>query len=167
MRPNYLLFLLTLFLLNTFCVGIHAQNQTPKLCLSVTQSGEKTFFDLNDIRKLTFRDNNTLRLDKLGGISHDFSISAISKLSFENGEPSGVILPSSDQELYYHPNPVNDRLTIASDNVIGNVRMYDLEGRVLINQSYSGHAAEIEMSGFSNGVYILKTSTNTYKIIKN
>ena len=70
-----------------------------------------------------------------------------------------------------YPNPVSERLYIQSDNAIQSIRLVDLTGKVLINQTLSGATTtEFSVGQVSKGVYLVVVrtgkGTDTHKIVK-
>ena len=58
-----------------------------------------------------------------------------------------------------YPNPVEDVLTIeASDGALSKIELYDLNGRMMLVQQVSGSSAELPMSGFTKGTYLIRIS---------
>ena len=75
-----------------------------------------------------------------------------------------------NQKLQIFPNPVSDLLTIRRRLLLVNqqIKMYDIIGRE-ITPTYSSTASDnvrIDLSDFPKGVYLLKTDTETFKVVK-
>ena len=65
------------------------------------------------------------------------------------------------------PNPTNGVVTIKSKPLSNaSVRIYDLDGRVLLTNNIRGTASEINISEFSSGVYLLKVSVENNEFVK-
>jgi Leucine-rich repeat (LRR) protein len=68
------------------------------------------------------------------------------------------------------PNPVKDLLTIAADDVITSVLMYDVQGRLIATQVNNSTSTTVDMSQQNGGVYFVKVLTekgaSVEKIIK-
>lgn len=73
-------------------------------------------------------------------------------------------------KLKYYPNPVNDLLTITYTDVITNVEVFDLNGRLVINRNFDNETVQLDFSNLSSGTYMLniKTKENSQfvKIVK-
>lgn len=70
-----------------------------------------------------------------------------------------------------YPNPTNNVVSIKNSQVKeATVTVYDVKGRALLNQNISTPEAQINLSGFSKGIYIFKVQTGngefTKRIIK-
>jgi len=79
---------------------------------------------------------------------------------------TGLTEKDSGAKLLY-PNPVGDLLTIPCNGEQALVEIYDLKGARLYAGALSGKdACRLDVSFLSAGVYIVKVSGETYKIIK-
>ncbi len=82
-----------------------------------------------------------------------------------------VSLPSIDNLISIYPNPLTDKLFIQSNaQLIQNVTLTNIEGKVLYKLSDINNGYVIDMSRFKPGVYVLKLQTTngivTKQIIK-
>lgn len=70
----------------------------------------------------------------------------------------------------YYPNPVIDKLSIVSDDIITQVDVYTLYGQKVISEVWDANEGKIEVSGLANGAYFLKVygenGMKSFKIIK-
>jgi hypothetical protein len=55
-----------------------------------------------------------------------------------------------------YPNPVDDFLKISSDKAIGQLRIYDMQGRLLVSENISSDTYELNVSRFPKGAYIIR-----------
>lgn len=73
-------------------------------------------------------------------------------------------------KLNYYPNPVNDVLTITYADVITNVEVFDLNGRMVVQRTFDNQTVQLDFSSLSAGTYMLnvKTKENSQfiKIVK-
>lgn len=59
------------------------------------------------------------------------------------------------------PNPTNDQWTVSTDNIsIKLLEVFDLQGKQLFSLESNGSLVKIDASGFTNGVYVLRTTTD-------
>lgn len=65
------------------------------------------------------------------------------------------------QEIKIYPNPVTDRLYIESSKQIGSIEVYSLIGKKLL---VNYNAKEINLSGLSRGVYLIKVFGKNNKV---
>ena len=67
-----------------------------------------------------------------------------------------------------YPVPSNGKLTISNGkNVIGEIKILDVQGKILYNQSTELNVIEIDLSHFSKGVYILRANESTKRFVLN
>ncbi len=73
-------------------------------------------------------------------------------------------------KLKIYPNPVNDILSISSDNEIAVVSIYNLLGQEVLSKSVNNHETSINITNLPAGNYLVKVTsgneTKTAKIIK-
>ena len=62
----------------------------------------------------------------------------------------------SDGELTVFPNPVHDIMRIQADSEIRSLSLFDIQGRLLRTIEINGLNAEVDISHFSKGTYILE-----------
>src|SRR5690606_21449941 len=73
-------------------------------------------------------------------------------------------------KLNYYPNPVSDDLTIVYNDIITQVDVYDLNGRLVKQQVFESETVQINLSTLTSGTYMVnvKTKENSQfiKIVK-
>lgn len=97
------------------------------------------------------------------------------QLSYEVSTLSNPELESIKLNVSTYPNPTTDKLIIAVKDIdVTNMRfvVHDINGREVINQTFTNNHQEVKMKDFPTGIYILTTKLNnkpikTFKIIKN
>lgn len=64
---------------------------------------------------------------------------------------------SEEASLSVYPNPANSFLTISTQGIDGNyeVKMTDVLGKVVYNESATGASKKVDVSDFKNGVYVI------------
>jgi beta-glucanase (GH16 family) len=88
----------------------------------------------------------------------DFMFARTQNLGFENAD-------SESLELSVLPNPTKNSVKIDLKNRELKTQLFDLQGRLIFENETA--PAEIDLSNFQNGVYILKIGYDSIKIIKN
>ncbi|MET0760147.1 MAG: T9SS type A sorting domain-containing protein, partial [Flavobacterium sp.] len=70
----------------------------------------------------------------------------------------------------FYPNPVNDILNLSYSQEMTDVRVFNVIGQQVFAKNINATTAQIDMSGFANGAYFIKVSsdkaTKTVKVIK-
>jgi hypothetical protein len=70
-----------------------------------------------------------------------------------------------------YPNPVSNVLTISNLEEIQNVTIYDITGKEMMNSNLNVFESQLDLSSFSNGLYLVKVSVNnntkTFRVVKN
>ncbi|GGD16717.1 GEVED domain-containing protein [Flavobacterium orientale] len=71
----------------------------------------------------------------------------------------------------YYPNPVKDIFSFSYNNVISDVKVFNLLGQQVIDAMINATQGQIDVSGLSNGAYLVRftcdNQVKTIKIIKN
>ncbi|GAA0739288.1 YCF48-related protein [Gaetbulibacter jejuensis] len=76
-----------------------------------------------------------------------------------------------DREISLYPNPVNEKLNLASNTFVNYANVYTTEGIEVLTVEINALNSQIDLSSLASGVYIIQVFTNTssrnYKFIKN
>jgi hypothetical protein len=134
-----------------------------------TGPGSTNGFTLIDLTNLNGQNYSNIIIDQLqvtiGGAYNYFCLDALTWV-----KDSGIVLGTnetkvSDSKLSVYPNPTNGDFSIKTD---GNSKaaIYNQEGRVVKSMDLKKGVNESNISELPNGVYLIKTSSETYKIIK-
>ena len=74
--------------------------------------------------------------------------------------PDNVGLPPVLSDgISVYPNPARNLLHMEAGSTIKNVKMFDLSGNLLLNQSFSGRQGSIDTSRLRPGIYLLRIMT--------
>jgi hypothetical protein len=102
----------------------------------------------------------------------DTQINPIQNMVTNNGQSCSVnsncvslSLPSNiciDNTINVLPNPVNSSLKVVTNNDVKTIELMDIQGRTIITKNDN----TLDMSGYNNGYYFLKVSTNVGVKIK-
>ena len=71
----------------------------------------------------------------------------------------------ADQQIALSPNPVKDKLTLSLPNTENEIKIFDLQGKLLLQQNV-GFSAEINVSMLQVGTYVLVVNGESYKFVK-
>ena len=75
------------------------------------------------------------------------------------GAPLGI--NEKDKSLTISPNPSNDFVKVNSPEMIDYIRVFDMEGREIMNQiGIHSDKTQFNVSSWKSGIYILELSTN-------
>ena len=70
-----------------------------------------------------------------------------------------------NQQISISPNPVNDFLTLTLPTDNNEIKILDLQGKLLLQQNV-GFSAEINVSMLQTGTYVLVVNGESYKFVK-
>ncbi|CAN1546274.1 Secretion system C-terminal sorting domain [Flavobacteriaceae bacterium] len=73
---------------------------------------------------------------------------------------------NSENQLYISPNPTSDYITIMSKNNLVKIEIYDLEGRLIQSINEVFETCNVDLTEYSNGIYIFKIDVNGISTIK-
>jgi len=78
------------------------------------------------------------------------------------------MLYPDDNLIKISPNPAADKIFVEynADNPDGMLLIYDLEGRMIINQVLDKKNSEINISGLASGVYFLRVKNETGTLVR-
>lgn len=77
-----------------------------------------------------------------------------------------VAVSKADSEVNIYPVPAIDKITIESGILIDRIEIFTVGGDKLMDKKYRNSLATIDLSSFSNGVYIVKVHQGTSSISK-
>ena len=79
--------------------------------------------------------------------------------------PSYFIIEDSTPKIFFSPNPVKDQLTLTLSKAENEIKIFDLQGKLLLQQ-YVGISAELNVSKLPKGMYVLVINGASYKFVK-
>ncbi|MCR4800712.1 MAG: T9SS type A sorting domain-containing protein [Bacteroidales bacterium] len=71
----------------------------------------------------------------------------------------------SNKAISLSPNPVKDILTLSLPSASNEIKIFDLQGKLLLQQNV-GFSAEINVSMLQTGTYVLVVNGESYKFVK-
>lgn len=87
-----------------------------------------------------------------------------------NIRPTVVGIETSNNGISIYPNPSHNQVSISADNVIHDIRIADLSGKILLHDIIGAPSTTIDISKLSSGIYILNATTDkgmiSEKIVK-
>jgi hypothetical protein len=94
----------------------------------------------------------------------------IDDVTLYNGDITLGVDQFSADKFSVYPNPVKDMLNIKSSNTVDNVTVYDLLGKVVLQENPGTISPAINMSNLASGSYLVKVtigdSSKTVKVLK-
>lgn len=121
-------------------------------------------FNLDDIGKVTFADATLSVFGEEATPTKTFDLSTVCKITFAT-DGSGISSLPQLSGLRLRRNPVADHISFDGAADASSAVLYDLSGRSLIRlDNWSGE--DIDVSAIPSGTYLLKTISQTFKVIK-
>lgn len=127
-------------------------------------SGEEKTEAISAIGKLTFKGDNMQLLSKTDEVLAETSLSAVKKIVFSD-QTTGAPSIRSYETIVVYPNPTDDKIFIKGAENEQFVRVFDLNGSLLISEKTSS-LTEIDVKKLSKGEYLLQIGTEVVKFIK-
>ena len=79
--------------------------------------------------------------------------------------PSYYIREYSTSKIFFSPNPVKDKVTLTLPNAENEIKIFNLQGKLLLQQSV-GQSAEVNVSMLPKGTYVLMVNGVSYRFVK-
>ncbi|MDD3079562.1 MAG: T9SS type A sorting domain-containing protein [Paludibacter sp.] len=122
-------------------------------------------FEISSVSKLTFA-TNVLNINLNAGSTETISLSDIQKITFNTVSGINNITLDENTAVVY-PNPATNFIRIK--NITGNnieVNIYNLSGVRVLNKTLHNQTETLDVSGLSNGIYIVKANAVILKFSK-
>ena len=137
---------------------IKADNST-KTIKSITRYSNNTIgFALSDALK----NGQTVTLSYTGTAIKDTSnksLSTFDNFPVINNRPVSSDIVSDDNTLKVYPNPANDKISFSLDeNTTGLVSIYDIEGKLVLQQKVYEGVSDIDIHALTGGIYLVKVA---------
>ncbi|WP_375235008.1 T9SS type A sorting domain-containing protein [Winogradskyella sp.] len=158
--------LILLFCCLFLSLQFEAQNAIVIAGGNIEDGNFKLSYSIGQVAKKSTSDTNGLFNQ---GIQQPFEIYNLFSLSLDDNDISNF-------EIKAYPNPTVDLLTLSINNAIVNnqiVKVYDLNGKVILQKEIIQNETQIDFSQFNAGVYLFNvfdknhTLIKAFKIIKN
>ena len=145
-------------------VSVQVQSQSWDNLYVYSPDGTSQTFALNDL-KITFTEQGINLLPGAGNATA-LTFDNVSVITFKSKPTSGIAVKSTDVKLYLE----SDKVIIESDTEISAVKLYNLQGQLLVHQTLQPSlTATIPLSSCPAGVYIIQIfgqKTSVHKFIK-
>ena len=154
-------------LLLAFLLGLafHLAAQSTQMTIHLNDGTELTYF-MNESDRVYFEDNETLVVE-LAVYGKDvrsdrFNLADIRKITCR--ETEGVS-ETTNASVFLSPNPTHDAFMLHNLNSKQSVSIYALDGRLVKSAEVSENQL-IDISDLPIGLYLVKTESQTLKMIK-
>ena len=155
-------FTVLLFLLAFAATATWAQGVTKRLVLW-QKSGEKVYFDLNDMPETTFE--NGMLVIKTNNASVQYHLENILRYTFEGTGNTGINLQPSERSISI--SQTGDEVTMRNLSEGTTVTVYAANGTLLEQRTVSGRSPfTLSVAQRPAGVYIVKAGSETIKLMK-
>ncbi len=78
----------------------------------------------------------------------------------------GVEEINRENRISVYPNPATSSTRISSDNLIDNIRVFDLSGKLIFEYHVASLKYTLDLSEIQNGMYLLEVTTEKKRITK-
>ena len=123
--------------------------------------GTQQLQDIAKIGKWVFVEENLQLLDKVGNLLATEPITKKKNITFSISNLETATENVQMNSIVIYPNPTQDMLYI-SGTTPQTLRVYDLQGRLLINET----SMQINVSTLNMGTYLLQIGTQVVRFIK-
>jgi len=135
----------------------------------VTSLGATNGYTLIDLTNLNGQNYSNIVIDELR-ITSGGAYTYVGVDSFTWVKDTGIVLATNDaatpqKRMSIYPNPTSGPLSITTESPT-QAEIYSQDGKLLKNIAMKKGANQTDISELPNGVYILKTSSGSSKIIK-
>lgn len=151
-------------LLAAFIFGLffHLAAQSTQIIVFLNNGTEQTY-NLTEADRLYFEDNTKLVIEQISTKGTVIiPLADIRKITCD--ETVGVS-EASDATVFLAPNPAHNAFTLRNLESKENISIYALDGRLVKSMEVTGNQS-VDISDLPIGLYLVKTQSSTYKMIK-
>lgn len=128
------------------------------------KDNEQLSLQLNNINHFTANTSTTV-FNFSSGTENTFNTNEISKITFSQWA-SSIPETAREQALSIYPNPAKNVININIPDNRNTLRIYTITGSLLITKELQSTVNTIDISGLTDGVYIMKCGNNVLKFSK-
>lgn len=131
------------------------------------QDGTEETREISLLQSLQFPEN-LLQINFLSGSAETYDLSTISTLYLRQYPLAADDYSlTSDQEILIYPNPASDVIYLKNAPEAGSlVSIYRIDGALISQKQISSQNQALDISGLTNGLYILRIDNQAIKFIK-
>jgi len=86
--------------------------------------------------------------------------------SCEPCSPIGSLGNLELNDIIIFPNPTSSFLTIKSNNLISPISIYDITGKLVLQNTGNSKEIILDISNLNSGLYFIKSNSQNYSIIR-
>jgi len=133
----------------------------------VPLSGTERTYAIQQIGKIRIEDRSACLYDKQGTLLGCTPTHEIRKIVFrDNAEPPTGFGNPAMAAIQVYPNPTQSQLIVQGIETQQVVRVFSMQGQLLITAVADGNAAIVNVSGLQTGSYLLQVGAEIVKFIK-
>jgi hypothetical protein len=149
-----------------FCVlllfpGLRAQD---RMYLSF-HSNAQTEVLLNNLSKITFT-NGGVKMVFADNSTRNFTVSEVNRIAFSPEFLSGVDLEQAGNNPFLYPNPVKSVLNFKHFSSSEKISVFTVNGMLVLSFLIESDNYSVDLSMLNPGLYLIKSSHQTFKISK-
>lgn len=129
---------------------------------SSTMEIRNASFSVDEIQKITFVNQNIKITLKDGNFREFWEDTCY----FVHSTVSAPEIEANFQSFSYYPNPVIDRLYLTDDKSLDKIQLYDMYGKLVKKYQTEDCSASLDLSDLKPGMYLVRTASGSFKIIK-
>ena len=123
---------------------------------------------LQKIGKLVYSGDSLFVYDNVGTLVYGDLFANIKHVRYSDETPqTPVEMQNVASQIVIYPNPTADILYINNATGGGVLRLYSVDGRLMLTQEVGDGYVAVDMSSYSAGVYVLVCGRDVFNVIKN
>ena len=146
----------------TLGLVFHLAAQSTQMTIHLNDGTERTYF-MTESDRVYFEDNETLVIEfSVNAKSERYNLADIRKITCSESEGVNEEAASS---VFLSPNPTHNAFMLHNLNGKETIRIYALDGRLVKSLEAVGNQM-VDISDLPIGLYLVKTESQTLKMIK-
>ncbi|NCD00194.1 MAG: T9SS type A sorting domain-containing protein [Bacteroidia bacterium] len=160
MDKKTLLFLFTIFMFAGMCFA----GSVPSIIL-IKSDNSSIEYALSTVRKIVFDEEDA---ENLSGMRVQFNnsnsdVTSVDTILFQTGTVEIPEIMGEKCNVYVYPNPVSEFLIIEGAAELSEIKICDLNGKVLKTKIVDGKTTKITVSDLSQGLYLMQIGKQVIK----
>ena len=160
MDKKILLLLFAVFM----SAGICFAGSVPSIIV-IKSDNSSNEYALSTVRKIVFDEEDA---ENLSGMRIQFNnlnpdVTSVDTILCQTGTVEIPEIMGKDCSVYVYPNPVREFLIIEGAAELSEIKICDLNGKVLMTKVVEGETTKITVSGLSQGLYLMQIGKQVVK----